>query len=284
MDIRVIDIHVHVTDWRMLRPEMFETLRRTQTGFDAALECCQEPRKFIELMDEAGIERAGLINYVSPDLLGFTTEVNEWVTHYCREYPDRLIPFGSVHPRLSKDPAAEMDYVCGKLGVRAIKIHPPHQFIFANDYERGMENLRIIYAKAESFGVPVTIHTGTSIFPGARNKYGNPMDIDDVAIDFPKLKILIAHGGRPLYMNESFFLVRRFNNVFLEISGIPPHKLLEYFPRIEEIADKTVYGSDWPGPGVPSMKTVLEQFKQLPISDEAKKKILRETALKIFTW
>lgn len=283
MEFQAIDVHVHVTDWRMLKPEMQETMRRTQKGYAAALAVCDDPRRFIELMDQAGIEKAGLINYVSPDLLGFTAEVNEWVANYCRAFPDRLIPFGSVHPRFTADAAADMDHVCGRLGLRAIKIHPPHQFLYANEYERGMENLRIIYAKAQDFGVPVTIHTGTSIFPGARNKYAHPMDIDDVAIDFPRLKILIAHGGRPLYMKEAFFLARRFKNVFLEISGIPPLKLLEYFPRLEEIADKTVYGSDWPGPGVPSMKTVLEQFKKLPISEASKKKILRETALKIFS-
>lgn len=283
MDVPAVDVHVHVTNWRMLKPEMQETMQRTQKGFEAALAVCDDPRRFIELMDEAGIEKAGLINYVSPDLLGFTSEVNEWVANYCRAFPDRLIPFGSVHPRFTADAAAEMDHVCGRLGLRAIKIHPPHQFLYANEYGRGMENLRVIYAKAQDYGVPVTIHTGTSIFPGARNKYGHPMDIDDVAVDFPRLKILIAHGGRPLYMNEAFFLARRFKNVYLEISGIPPLKLLEYFPRLEEIADKTVYGSDWPGPGVPSLKTVLDQFKQLPISDAAKKKILRETALKIFS-
>lgn len=282
MTLPAIDLHVHVTDWRMLKPSMLETMRRTQENFDEALAACTDPRRFIRLMDEAGIEKAGLINYVSPDLLGFTREVNDWVARYCREFPDRLIPFGSVHPRFTEDAAADMDYLCGKLGIRAIKVHPPHQFIHANEYERGVDNLRTVYAKAESFGVPVTIHTGTSIFPGARNKYANPMDVDDVAIDFPNLKILIAHGGRPLYMKEAFFLVRRFKNVFLEISGIPPLKLLDYFPRLEEIADKTVYGSDWPGPGVPSMKTVLDQFRQLSISENAKRKILRETALKIF--
>ncbi|MDD5543646.1 MAG: amidohydrolase family protein [Acidobacteriia bacterium] len=282
MDFDAIDLHVHITNWRMLRPEMRETMRRTQKQFEEALSACDDPRVFLRLMDEAGIERAGLINYVSPDLLGFTFEVNEWVSRYARQQPDRFIAFGSVHPHFTTDPAAEMDLLCGRLGIRAIKVHPPHQFVFSNEYVRGEENLRIIYAKAQDFGVPVTIHTGTSIFPGARNKFANPMDIDDVAIDFPRLKILIAHGGRPLYMNESFFLVRRFQNVYLEISGIPPLKLLEYFPRLEEIADKTVYGSDWPGPGVPSLKAVLDQFKSLPISDSAKRKILRENALKIF--
>ena len=62
------------------------------------------------------------------------------------------------------------------------------------------------------------------------------MDVDDVAIDFPNLKILLAHGGRPLWMEAAFFVVRRHPNVFLEVSGIPPSKLLEYFPRLEEIA------------------------------------------------
>ena len=78
--------------------------------------------------------------------------------------------------------------------------------------------------------MPVTIHTGTSVFPGARSRFGDPMDVDDVAIDFPKLTILLAHGGRPLWMDAAFFLVRRHPNVHLEISGIPPARLLEYFP------------------------------------------------------
>ena len=97
--------------------------------------------------------------------------------------------------------------------------------------------------------MPVTIHTGTSVFPGARSRFGDPMDVDDVAIDFPQLKILLAHGGRPLWMEAAFFLVRRHPNVHLEVSGIPPAKLLEYFPRLEEIADKTIWGTDWPSPG-----------------------------------
>ena len=80
----------------------------------------------------------------------------------------------------------------------------------------------------------MTIHTGTSVFPGARSRLGDPMDVDDVAVDFPKLTILLAHGGRPLWMEAAFFLVRRHPNVYLELSGIPPSKLLEYFPRLRK--------------------------------------------------
>jgi len=125
-------------------------------------------------------------------------------------------------------------------------------------------------------------HTGTSIFTGARNRYGDPIHIDDVAVDFPRLKIILAHGGRPLWMQTSFFLLRRHANVFLDISGVPPKSLLEYFPRLEEIASQTLFGTDWPGPGVADIKKNLADFRSLPLREESKQKILSHHALKIW--
>jgi hypothetical protein len=108
------------------------------------------------------------------------------------------------------------------------------------------------------------------------------MYVDDVAVDFPRLKILLAHGGRPLWMDTAFFLIRRHRNVYLDISGIPPKTLLKYFPRLEEIANKTLFGTDWPGPGVPEIANNLEQFRALPLSEETKQQILSKTALGIW--
>jgi uncharacterized protein len=76
--------------------------------------------------------------------------------------------------------------------------------------------------------------------------------------------------------------VRRHPNVFLDVSGIPPKSLLKYFPRLEEIADQTLFGTDWPGPGVPEIKTNLEEFRALPLGEQSKEKILRQTALSIW--
>jgi len=70
--------------------------------------------------------------------------------------------------------------------------------------------------------------------------------------------------------------------VFLDISGIPPKTLLKYFPRLEEIASKTLFGTDWPGPGVPDIKKNLDEFRALPLSDATKRQILSETALSIW--
>ena len=89
---------------------------------------------------------------------------------------------------------AELDNFL-RLGIRVIKIHPPHQLFYPNDYLNGLNELELLYRAAEANGIPVMFHTGTSIFPGARNRYGDPMYIDDVAVDFPQMKILMAHGG-----------------------------------------------------------------------------------------
>jgi uncharacterized protein len=103
-----------------------------------------------------------------------------------------------------------------------------------------------------------------------------------VAVDFPKLKIILAHGGRPLWMQTAFFLLRRHPDVFLDISGIPPKSLLKYFPRLDEVADKTLFGTDWPGPGVPEVKENLEAFRALPINGKIQQQILSKIALSIW--
>ena len=108
------------------------------------------------------------------------------------------------------------------------------------------------------------------------------MELDDVAIDFPDLTIIMAHGGRPLWMDEAFFIVRRHPNVHLELSGIPPLNILEYFPRLEEIADRVLWGTDWPSPGVRDMKANLEQFMSLDLPEHVKTKITTENAWKLF--
>ncbi len=219
----ITDCHIHIQPVEMFKPHALELMKKKRANFEQVAEFCHSPKAFLKHLDNSGIDRAVLINYVAPD-----------------------------------------------------------QLLFPNDYLIGVKELEIIYRAAEANGIPVMFHTGTSIFPGARNKYGDPIHVDDVAIDFPKLKILLAHGGRPLWMDTAFFLVRRHPNVYLDISGIPPKNLLKYFPRVEQIADKTLFGTDWPGPGVPEIKQNLEDFRALPLAESAKQQILSRSALEIW--
>jgi predicted TIM-barrel fold metal-dependent hydrolase len=177
-----------------------------------------------------------------------------------------------------------MDHLLGDLALKAIKLHPPHQLFNVNDYlfKEELRGLTTVYEKCIEYNVPVMIHTGTSVFKGARNRYADPMPIDDVAIDFPDLKIIDAHCGRPLYTDTSFFLLRRHPNVYCDVSSVPPRSIPKYYPWLERVADKAMFGSDWPGPGIRDIGDNIQEFLKLDFSDEIKRKILRENALRVF--
>lgn len=279
--MRVIDAHIHIQPFEMLKPDVRATFWHKKDNREELEALAADPAKLLRQMDADRIERVGLINYVSPDVMGFTAECNDWMIRYASADRSRLIPFGSVHPGYTTDVAGETRRIIDA-GAKAFKVHPPHQTFRANAYLHEMPSLADLYREAESSGIPVTIHTGTSIFPRARSRFGDPMDVDDVAVDFPKLKILLAHGGRPLWMEAAFFVVRRHPNVYLEVSGIPPAKLLEYFPRLEEIAHKTIWGTDWPSPGVKSMRANVDRFMALPLGEDTKRRILYANAAGIF--
>ena len=277
----ITDCHIHIAPLEMFRPDALELIRRNRPNFDQIVEFCRYPKSFLKHLDAAGVDRAVLINYVAPDIIGFTAGVNQYIADYTQENPRRLISCGGLHPRHTTNILADIDQIL-RLQIRMIKIHPPHQLLFPNDYQNGVKELEMIYRAAEANGIPVMFHTGTSIFHGARNRFGDPIYVDDVAVDFPKMKILLAHGGRPLWMHTCFFLLRRHPNVFLDISGIPPKTLLKYFPRLEEIAHKTLFGTDWPGPGVPDIKQNVEEVRALPLAAEVKERIFGGTAAEIW--
>jgi predicted TIM-barrel fold metal-dependent hydrolase len=273
----ITDCHVHIEPYEMFKPSALELMKKKRANFEEIESYAKSPAAFLKYLDRCGVDRAALINYVAPEVIGFGPAVNQFVADYVKENPKRLIACGSVHPRHTKNILADVEHIL-RLGIRMIKIHPPHQLLYPNDYVHGVKELEIIYRAAEANGIPVMFHTGTSVFPGARNKYGDPIYVDDVAVDFPKLKILLAHGGRPLWMDTAFFLIRRHPNVYLDISGIPPRKLLEYFPRLDEIARKTLFGTDWPGPGVPDIKQNVEDFRALEMPEEMRQQIFSGTA------
>jgi len=280
--LRITDVHIHVQPWREVKPQVLAAMRRgKEAEWDVLAQVANDPRALLEIMDRAGVWRVGLVHYPDPDVMGFSAGTNTFAARYAQADPVRLLPYGGVHPRLTRDPAGDVDRLM-ELGIRALKIHPPHQLFPANAYTDGLEALAAIYRRCEERGLPVMVHTGTSIFPGARSKYGNPMELDDVAIDFPDLTILLAHGGRPLYMEEAFFVLRRHKNVWLDVSGIPPAKLLHYFPRLTELVDRVLWGTDWPGPGVRDMKQNIDQFLTLALSDLHRKAILETNALAVF--
>lgn len=272
---RVLDAHVHMQPWHMLRPEILPIMTRGRTDVDELVALQKDPAAFERYLDAEGIDAAVCVNYVSPDVMGFPPAVNDWVAEYCRGRA-RLLSMGSVHPRAVADPGAEAERLVA-LGIRALKVHPAHQLLYPHD-----EGYRAVYEVAQRARIPVTVHTGTSIFPGAKNRFADPIHVDDVAADFPGLTILVAHAGRPLWGETAFFLARRHANVHLELSGIPPKRLLDHLPRLAEVTEKCIWGSDWPSPGIRSLRANVQDFLALPgLTDTAKGRILWENGARV---
>ncbi|MCK4495786.1 MAG: amidohydrolase, partial [Candidatus Aminicenantes bacterium] len=136
-----------------------------------------------------------------------------------------------------------------------------------------------IYPIARDHNLPVLIHTGSSVFKGSKIKYSDPIHLDDIASDVPDLPLLMAHSGRGLWYDKAFLLSRIHPNLYLEISGLPPKNLLNYFPDLEKNIDKIVYGSDWPG--IKTISSNIEAIKKLPLSEDSIKKILYGNAARI---
>jgi predicted TIM-barrel fold metal-dependent hydrolase len=268
----IIDFHVHTAYYQTTTKAYLGFLRQ---GWGERLEWMiqtySSPEAFLGLMDESGIDYAVILAELAPLTTGIAD--NEYVAEFCSMSP-RLIPFASINPYTSTRPTKELEDLVRTQGFRGLKLYPTYQHYYPNDAK-----IYPLYAKAMELGIPVSLHIGSSVFAGARLKYGDPIYIDDVAVDFPDLTILQCHSGRPFWYEKAFSLARIHENVYMEVSGLPPHRLLNYFPELERIAHKVIYGSDWPG--VPTLKENIQALQSLPISDYSKRKILGENGARL---
>lgn len=268
----VVDFHIHPTTKGLL-PWVYDWMNSfLPPGVDPQryLDETVTQEGLVRMLDENGVDYAVALAELNPRVTGIIT--NEELAQLCHGV-DRLIPFGDVNPHLTANPAAELDHYVRNWGFRGVKLYPVYQLFQAND-----RLLYPFYEKAQELGVSVMVHTGTSIFQGVRIKHGDPLLLEDIARDFPDLTLILVHGGRGFWYDTASFLSQAYPRVYLEVSGLPPRQLLEYFPDMESFADKIIFGSDWPGP-VP--KRNIEVIRGLPISDDAKSKILGLNAARI---
>jgi len=267
----VIDFHFHAGLYHDLHPWVIDWLKETVPDPAAYVSGILTREGIARFLRENGVDYAVVLAELSPITTGMVS--NEQVAEICRGV-DCLIPFCNLNPFLVADLAGELERYVTELSFRGMKLYPTYQHFYAND-----SRLYPLYAKAQELGIPVMVHTGSSIFRGARLKYGDPLYLDDVAVDFPGLTLLIVHGGRGFWYDRAYFLTKLHTNVYLEISGLPPQRLLDYFPELERVADKVIFGSDWPG--MPHIGRNIELIRGLPLAEETKAKILGGNAARI---
>ena len=268
----VIDFHTHIGRYEMYQ-SWVQDLYDKNLGVNARAQLDEllTPRGYAAYLEACGVDYACCLAEENPKTTGMIP--NEWVAEFCAGQP-RMIPFCNINPFLHARPADTFAHCIKDLGMRGVKLMPGYQGYHANDRQ-----MYPIYARAEEWQIPVLVHTGSSIFRGFRLRYANPLDLDDVAVDFPNLTIVMAHSGRGVWYDEAFFLARLHQNVFMEVAGLPPQKLLDYFPELERLADKVIFGSDFPGG--PDIKKNLDAVRALPLRDETKEKILGGNAARI---
>src|SRR5712671_6791598 len=105
----ITDCHIHIQPMEMLKAAAFELIKRKAADFGRIMEFCRSPKAFLKYLDASGIDRAVLINYVAPEVIGFTSGVNQFVADYTKENPKRLISCGSLHPRHTSNVMADVE-------------------------------------------------------------------------------------------------------------------------------------------------------------------------------
>jgi predicted TIM-barrel fold metal-dependent hydrolase len=215
---------------------------------------------------------------VDETLSGRPQVSNESVAEFAAENQDIAIAFASINPHRGAEGVEEARRLLASGRIHGLKLHPPIQEFSPND--------RIAYPLYEVFAearLPVIFHTGHSGIGtgmrgggGIRLKYGNPMPIDDVAVDFPDMPIIMAHPSFP-WQDEAISICLHKPQVFIDLSGWSP----KYFsPTLVQYANtllkhKVLFGSDYP---LITPDRWLSDFQKIGIRDEVRPLILKENA------
>ena len=168
--------------------------------------------------------------------------------------------------------------------IKALKFYPGYEPFYPNDIR-----LKLWYEMAIEYDVPVMFHSGDTYAPTGKVKYSHPIHIDDLAVDYPDLKIVICHVGNP-WIRDCMEVVYKNENVYADISGLVLGDFTDKFERfmkkeIEEMItyagdpNYLLYGTDWP---ISNMESYLKFMNQLELADDKKELILWKNAAKLF--
>jgi predicted TIM-barrel fold metal-dependent hydrolase len=281
-ELVAIDVHTHAEVSSSGESALSEELEAASSDY---FKVAHERRK--PTLDEIGayyrsLKMAAVVFTVDAEAATGTKAVpNEEIAESALRYPDAIIPFASIDPAKGRAGARQVRRLVEEYGVRGFKFHPNVQAFYPND-----RMAYPLYEAIEECGAISVFHTGqTGIGAGApggggiRLKYSNPMFVDDVAVDFPGMKIILAHPSFP-WQDEALSVATHKPQVYIDLSGWSP----KYFPpQLVQYAnsllqDKVLFGTDYP---LLTPERWLADFDKLPIKDSVRPKILKDNAARL---
>jgi len=275
-----IDVHVH--------PQTEEYLKAMGPRAEQMAQYFGQPREavsFATLADQYRERKMMAVLQSNTDVAssGRDPIPNDVIAQAVKDHPDVFIGFGVIEPQLGQVAMNELKRFTD-MGLRGIgELNPGRQFFYPND-----PAYYPLWEEAQRQNLTILFHTGmmgagagTPGGMGYKLKYTRPVPyLDDVAGDFPELKIIGAHPSWP-WQDESLAICRHKTNFYIDISGWAPKyfspQLIQYMNSI--IQDRVLFGTDWP---VIEVERWMREFEEIKLKPEARQKIMVGNAKKLF--
>ncbi len=233
----IVDCHTHVGDETHLSAKFIADARAVAHNPDLQFVVdLAAHRRAMDAVDKAIVLgfRAHHVGYVIP---------NEYVAAYVKQHPDKLIGFCSVDAH-DEDAIEQLDHAVLRLGLRGLKVAPIYQDLHPSD-----PRFRRLLARAEQLDIPVLIHQGTTFCENVSLEVANPIQLQPIALDHPRLRMVIAHMGHP-WIGETLVLIRKHPQLFADISALyyRPWQFYNALVLAQEygVLHKLLLGSDYP--------------------------------------
>jgi predicted TIM-barrel fold metal-dependent hydrolase len=290
----IIDVHTHPPEYKDAVPED-KIIWNRKWRPDRAVQANTSWQDYFDAQGPAdksivfaiawtpGLAVPGISGESSGDTSWYEGNINDAVATLVASKPDKLIGFMALHPH---DPSCidELERCRGDLGMRGIKLGANYQ-----NFDPFEARALAIYERAQRYGMPIMFHQGTSPVREAPIRLSYPLLMDEIAIRYPDLKIIMAHVGHP-WQVDTCVVIRKHPNVYADISAnfYRPYSFWEQMVKATEwnVLDKLLFGTDFPVTtvqetidGLRSINKLVEGTNLPRVSEEKIEEIIHRDSL-----
>jgi predicted TIM-barrel fold metal-dependent hydrolase len=230
--------------------------------------------QFISMLNDAGVTYA---------CIGTGRHASiEHTAGLAQKYKDKLIPWCRISPHEGMAGVRKLDQSVRELGIRGLEVSTFREKLYAND-----KKYYPLYAKCVELNIPARIYATMNYATDRSMDLGRPIYLDEVARDFPELRIIAGLGGWP-WVPELVGLARRHQNIYIDMAAHRPkyiakpgggfEMLLQFGNSL--LQDRILFASSWMTLGLP-MKQIIQEMYELPLKDAVKQKWMYDNAARL---